>query len=146
MKSPQTSGLSLLIHLTIIAFATVLGYLFGRHSREFAYVNRLAHAVPARVIMWYKRSLSLAIVVSLTMLMVTFTSIAIQTGIREGLREPQIKYVVSHVAQWATGVNIEIGIWDTLLSKHLYFQRNDTDARDAYEEQFVTPLISNNNF
>lgn len=94
MPSFPSSGLSLIIHFTIIGVATVMHGIvtYVPMPRVLApYWERVA--LSARVVKWAKRTLSLAIIMTLTSLTFFFTIVAIQTGIREGARESHMQYI-----------------------------------------------------
>ena len=97
MKSP-VSGLSLIIHLAIIALATLLGFLIGTQRRDA--VTRVFAAqggtVAHRAIL---QMISISIIVILGTLMLFATTVAIKTGIREGAREPQVIFVKRELRQ-----------------------------------------------
>lgn len=108
MKTP-TSGLSLFIHLIIIAVATLFGMLLGeRGRRSLAQAFRVG-STPAQ-----RRALlhiaSLAIIVFFAVFMVIATGVAIQTGVREGARESHVIFVKTELQSlWA---NIDPAIYN----------------------------------
>lgn len=91
MKSP-VSGLSLFIHLAIIAGAMILSAIIGRKRWE-AFRHALSAngaTVSHRFILQF---ISVAIILFLGAFMLFATSIAVRTGIREGASEPQVIFV-----------------------------------------------------
>ena len=104
MKSPF-SGLSLVIHLVIIATATLVALLIGQRRVEvFKRSVWTAGAVARYPILM--RTMSIMIIVALGLVMFIATTVAVQTGYREGSREPHMIFIKKEFAalEVASGV------------------------------------------
>lgn len=93
------SGLSLFIHLFIILFAKVLG-LFGignGQSQKPAVKTYTSEPEfdeePGMLLAVSKSVISVFILISMFTASIGFVTIAIQTGLREGAREPQRSFI-----------------------------------------------------
>jgi hypothetical protein len=91
--APIPSGLSLFIHLGIIAIAWVFGLLGITRARkkenydaELITTRDFARAVSVQVV-------AMLVLVVMGTLMTTFFFVAIQTGIREGASEPHRVFI-----------------------------------------------------
>ncbi len=91
MKSPF-SGLSLVIHLIIIALATLLGVLL-RNRQPIAVAHGSSQMQTTTINRVLLRSASTAIVVLLGMFVIITSTLAVKTGVREGAREAHVIYV-----------------------------------------------------
>lgn len=93
MPSVPSSGLSLIIHLSIIGVASLLHSVATRVPLPRALVPYTNIALPEHVVKWAKRTISIALIMTLSSLTFFFTIIAIQTGIREGMQESHMQYI-----------------------------------------------------
>ena len=88
------SGLSLIIHLIVIAFGTVRGLLFKKKIR----VLRKERKEETRMVLLSKSTLSVLIILAVTSFMFVSFFLAIKSGIHQGLQEPQIIYIREELA------------------------------------------------
>lgn len=143
MQSSPSSGLSLILHLVIIATATVFGFIFGRNALKLARVGGLTDSLPNGVALWLKRTLSITIIVGLTMLMVLFTSIAIKTGIREGENEWHMQYFKKTTKGFGETSPMVMDSVVSLFSKTINYDQFDSARSDAYQSlpvPFASPI------
>ena len=83
------SGLSLIIHLTIIGVSSAINFLFVK--KKLGDQKPSVAETPLR--RYINCVISVLIILVITVLMSASFLIAIKTGIREGSREPQIRYL-----------------------------------------------------
>lgn len=85
------SGLSLIIHLIVIGFASVSGFLFKKKENGVAKKSGVAQKTLTHPVM--KSVLSIFILIIVSSVMLLSFAIAVKTGFHEGVDEPQITYV-----------------------------------------------------
>jgi hypothetical protein len=110
------SGLSLFIHLAIIGSAKLLNLLRGERQLFLG-----SAASRARGPRWYSVIASIVIIVFVSTVMISFTGIALTTGMREGAAEPHIQYLHS---AWA----------DIIKSEPYHYTRIDIEPRISTAE------------
>lgn len=94
------SGLSLFLHLAIIASAKVIGFV--RRDMLSAVYNRGPQAT-GKTRRFLNKTISITIVVFISTTMLSFVGIAITTGVREGEAESHIEFIESTITAIGNG-------------------------------------------
>src|SRR3989344_6677220 len=92
MMAPLTpiSGLSLIIHLLVIAVSSLLSLFVWKKEKKLIESFVVLDTVSRRV---FKYGVSILVVISISLVMLTSFMIALTTGIREGSREWHIQRI-----------------------------------------------------
>ena len=144
MMAPLTpiSGLSLIIHLLVIAVSSLLSLFVWKKEKKLIESFVVLDTVSRRV---FKYGVSILVVISISLVMLTSFMIALTTGIREGSREwhiQRIKHEYAYVREmridplvisfrdWFRDIRFEIGANATMVEedRQIYQNENDEDA------------------
>ena len=90
------SGLSLLIHLLVIAIFTLLSFVLWKEKAVLQPVSVVEDTFLRRAL---KSGLSVVIVLVLSAIMIVSFAIAVRTGFREGASEPHMIFIRREITQ-----------------------------------------------
>ena len=97
MNAPFTpfSGLSLIIHLLVIWFSSLTSLFVWKKEKKVIESALTLDTIPRRV---FKYGVSALIIISISAVMLASFVIALTTGLREGSREWQVRYIKNEYA------------------------------------------------